>query len=112
MNFLNDFLEFVEATFTDVWHACAMLIYWAVAQIGAIPWAHLNYLPAWKIVLLSAIMALWLMFLWRMIWAFSEAGEKAICAVIILATVFIRSLPIIFAAGLMGAAGTWIINCS
>ena len=112
MNFLNDFLGFVEATFASIWHACAMLIYWAVAQICAIPWGHLNYLPAWKIMLLSTVMAVWFTFVYRMVWAFCEAGEKAICAVIILTTVFIRSLPIIVAAGLVGAAGTWIINCS
>ena len=112
MDFLNDFLGFVEATFTAIWHACAMLIYWAVAQIAALPWGRLNYLPAWKFVLLSAVMALCLLFLWRMIWAFWEAGEKAINAVVLLTVVLIRSLPIIVAAGLVAAASAWIINYS
>ena len=110
MDFLNDFLGFVEATFLAIWHFIAALIYWSVSQIAAIPWGELSYLPAWKIMLLSMIMAVWLTFVYRMIWAFWEAGEKAIIAVILLTTVFIRSLPIILIAGLVGAAVAWIIN--
>jgi hypothetical protein len=110
MDFLSDFLGFIEATFLAIWRVCATLIYWSVEQIYSIPWNQLGYLPAWKIVVLSTIMAVWGVFVYRMFWAYYEAGEKVINAAVILTTVFIRSLPIIVAAGLVAAAGAWIIN--
>ncbi len=51
-------------------------------------------------MLLSANMALFMLFLYRMAWAFMEAGEKALTALILLMTVFIRSMPLIVLAGI------------
>lgn len=110
MDFLNDLLGFVEAAVAGFFHFIATLIYWSFAQIAAMPWGALGYLPAWKVMLISTISGLLLIFIYRMMWAFWEAGEKALTALILLTTVFIRSLPIIVIAGLVAAASAWIIN--
>lgn len=110
MDFLNDLLGFVEAAFEGVFRFVRMLLLWSFDQVAAIPWGALSYLPVWKVMLLSAIMALFLLFLYRMAWAFMEAGEKALTALILLMTVFIRSMPIIVLAGVAAAAGAWVIN--
>ena len=110
MDFLNDLLGFVEAAVAGIFHFIRMLLFWSFDQVAAIPWGALSYLPVWKVMLLSSIMALFMLFLYRMAWAFWEAGEKALTALILLMTVFIRSMPIIVLAGVAAAAGAWIIN--
>ena len=110
MDFLNDLLGFVEAAFEGVFRFVRMLLFWSFDQVAAIPWGALSYLPVWKVMLLSAIMALFLLFLYRMGLAFLEAGEKALTALILLMTVFIRGMPIIVLAGIAAAAGAWVIN--
>lgn len=110
MDFINDLLGFLEATFLGIFHFIGMLIFWSVAQIAAVPWGALSYLPVWKIMLISTITALLLLYMYRMMWAFWEAGEKALAAIILLTTVFIRSLPLIVIAGLVAAASAWVVN--
>ncbi len=110
MDFLNDLLGFLEAVIAGVFQFIRMLLLWSFEQIAAIPWGALSYLPAWKVVLLSTIMALLLQFFYRMLWAFWEAGEKALSAFILLMSVFFRGLPIIVLAGIVAAAAAWIIN--
>ena len=110
MDFLNDLLGFVEAAVAGVFQFVRMLLFWSFEQIAAIPWGALSYLPVWKVMLLSTIMALLLLFLYRMGMAFLEAGEKALAAFILLMTVFIRGMPIIVLAGIAAAAGAWVIN--
>jgi len=110
MDFLNDLLGFVEAVVLGVFRFIAMLLAWSVAQIASIPWGALSYLPVWKVMFISTITALLLIFVYRMVWAFWEAGEKMLAAFIILTTLFIRSLPIIIIAGLVAAMGAWVVN--
>jgi len=110
MDFLNDLLGFVGAAVDGVLRFIRMLLFWSFDQVAAIPWGALSYLPVWKVMLLSSIMALFMLFLYRMAWAFMEAGEKAMTALILLMTVFIRSMPIIVLAGVAAAAGAWVIN--
>jgi hypothetical protein len=43
-------------------------------------------------MLLSSIMALFTLFLYRMAWAFMEAGEKTLTALILPMPVFIRGM--------------------
>ena len=108
MDFLNDLLGFLETAIAGVFHFIGMLLFWSVAQIAAVPWGALSYLPVWKVMFLSTLSALILVFAYRMMWAFWEAGEKALAALILLTTVFIRSLPIIIIAGLVAAASAWV----
>ncbi|MGO9484844.1 MAG: hypothetical protein ACLPX9_09725 [Rhodomicrobium sp.] len=110
MDFLNDLLGFMEAVITGIFQFIRMLLVWSIEQIAAVPWGALSYLPPWKVMLLSTIMAFILLFFYRMAWAFWEAGEKAMTAFILVMTVFIRSLPLIVLAGIAAAAGAWIIN--
>jgi hypothetical protein len=110
MDFLNDLLGFVEAAVAGVFQFVRMLLFWSFEQIAAIPWGALSYLPVWKVMLLSTIMSLLLLFLYRMGIALLEAGEKALAAFILLTTVFIRGMPIIVLAGIAAAAGAWVIN--
>ncbi|MFY9642595.1 MAG: hypothetical protein WCD20_04680 [Rhodomicrobium sp.] len=110
MDFLNDLLGFIETAVEGIFHFIGMLIYWSLSQIAAVPWNQLSYLPPWKIMFLSVLSALILVYVYRMMWAFWEAGEKAMAALIILTTVFIRSLPIIVIAGLVAAMGCWVVN--
>jgi hypothetical protein len=58
-----DFLNFVRR-----------LLFWSFDQAAAIPWGALSYMPVSKVMLLSSIMALFTLFLYRMAWAFMEAG--------------------------------------
>jgi hypothetical protein len=110
MDFLNDLLGFVEAAVAGVFQIVRMLLFWSFEQIAAIPGGALSYLPVWKVMLLSTIMSLLLLFLYRMGIALLEAGEKALAAFILLTTVFIRGMPIIVLAGIAAAAGAWVIN--
>ncbi len=110
MDFLNDLLGFIEAAVTGIFHFIGMLVYWSLAQIAAVPWGALSYLPVWKVMFLSILTALILNYIFWMVWAFWEAGEKALAALIILTTVFIRTLPIIVIAGLVAAMGCWVVN--
>lgn len=110
MEFLNDLFGFVEGVIGGVFQFIRMLLVWSLEQIAAVPWGALSYLPAWKVMLLSTIMALLLLFFYRMAWAFWEAGEKAMVAFILIVTVFIRSVPLIVLAGIAAATGAWIIN--
>jgi hypothetical protein len=110
MDFLNDLLGFVEAAVAGVFQFVRMLLFWSFEQIAAIPWGALSYLPVWKVMLLSTITALLLLYLYRMGLALLEAGEKALAAFILLMTVFIRGMPVIVLAGIAAAAGAWVIN--
>ncbi len=110
MDFLNDLLGFVEATISGIMHFIGMLLFWSITQIASVPWGALSYLPVWKVMLLSTLTALLLIFVYRMLWAFWEAGEKMMVALILLTTVFIRSLPIILIAGIVAAIGAWVVN--
>jgi hypothetical protein len=80
MDFLNDLLGFVEAAGAGVFRFVRMLLFWSFDQVAAIPWGTLSYLPVWKVMLLSSIMAFFTLFLYRMAWAFMEAGEKTLTA--------------------------------
>lgn len=107
---LDDLLGFLEDGIVALFHFVRVLLEWSLEQILSVPWRHLGYLPAWKIVVISVIGVLVVMILWRVLREFYEAGEKAAVAFVVLLSVFLRTLPAMLLAGVVAAAGAWVIN--
>ena len=111
MDFLNDLLGFAEAAVPGVLSFCPHAFVLVLrpgrrhslggAQLPAGLEGHAAFLDHGS---LSRF------FEYRMAWAFMEAGEKALTALILRMTVFIRGMPIIVLAGVVAAAGAWVIN--
>ncbi len=110
MEFINRLLEGLEEGIEQLLRFLRTIFQWSLWQIADVPWDHLRYLPVWKIVFLSVVGVLLVLILHRVGREFFEAGEKATAAIIILLSVFIRTIPAVLLAGVVAAVGAWIVN--
>jgi hypothetical protein len=110
MNFVDQFLQFVQQGIATVFKFIRMIWKWTVQQIETVPWDSLGELPIWKMVVLVFIAAGIIYLLFSAVKELLEAGQKALSAFVTLLSVMIKTLAPLLAAGLVAAGGAWIIN--
>jgi hypothetical protein len=110
MQLLDQLLSFIRQGLTAVFRFIEIVWRWAVEQILSVPWGALGDLPLWKQLLLILVAGGVIYLLYKAIRELIDAGEKALVAIATLLTVLIKTLPPAILAGLVAAAGAYVIN--
>jgi hypothetical protein len=110
MQFVNQLLQLLQQGLSTVFHFIGMAWQWTITQISAVPWNRLDQLSILKILVLVLIAGGVGYLLYRAGKELLEAGEKLLNAFVTLLSVFVRTLPFILLAGVVAAAGAWLVN--
>jgi hypothetical protein len=110
MQFLNQLLQLLQQGLAAIFRFIGSIWQWTIAQVSAVPWNRLNELSLIKVILLVAVAAAVVYLLYRAGRELLEAGEKLLSAFVTVLTVFVKTLPYILIAGVVAAAGAWVIN--
>jgi hypothetical protein len=110
MQFLNQVLQFVQQGVSAAAKFINMAWAWSFNQIASVPWNNIGQLPLWKILLLIAVAGGIVYLLYKSIRELLEAGQKALAAFATLLSVLIQTILPLVLAGLVAAAGAYVVN--
>lgn len=110
MPFLNQVLQFVQQGVTTAAKFINLAWAWSFEQIAAVPWQNIGQLPLWKILLLVAVAGGIVYLLYKSLKELLEAGQKALSAIATLLSVLIHTILPLVLAGLVAAAGAYVVN--
>ena len=110
MHIVDQILQFVQQGIAFVFKYVKLIWMWSASQIESLPWQDPKQLEYWQMGVLAVSALLIIYFLYSSIKELLEAGQKALIAFVTLLTVLIKTLLPLFLAGLVAAAGAWIIN--
>ena len=110
MQFLNQLLQFLQQGIAAAVKFISAAWGWSINQITEVPWDNIGELPLWKILLLVAVAGGIIYLLYKSVRELLEAGQKALSAFATLLNVLIQTILPVVLAGLVAAAGAYVVN--
>lgn len=107
---INQIVQFLQQGIAAIFKFFQLIWTWSFGQMVSIFQSDWQSLPVWKIVVLAAVVLGIVYVLYKAAIELWEAAEKILKAFIGLLAVLVTILPYILIAGLIAAAGAWVIQ--
>jgi hypothetical protein len=107
---INSIMQFLQQGIAAIFKFLELVWTWSFGQIIAVFQSDWKSLPAWKLVVLIAVVAALVYVLYKAVKELWEATVAVFGAFVALLTAFVSVLPYIVAAGLIAFAGGWVIH--
>ncbi len=107
---INQIVQFLQQGIAAIFKFFQLIWTWSFGQMVAIFQSDWQSLPIWKIVVLVAVCLGIVYVLYKAAIQLWEAAEKILKAFIGLLGVLVTILPYVLIAGLIAAAGGWVIQ--
>jgi type VI protein secretion system component VasF len=107
---VSQIVSFLQQGIAAIFKFIQLIWTWSFGQILAILHSDWQSLPIWKIVVLAAVVIAIVYVLYKAIIQLWKAAEEIFKAFIGLLSVLVTILPFILIAGLIAAAGGWVIQ--
>jgi hypothetical protein len=107
---VNQIVHFLQQGIAAIFQFFQLIWTWSFGQIIAIFQSDWHSLPIWKLVVLAVVVIAIVYVLYKAVLELWEAAEKILKAFIGLLSVLVSILPHILIAGLIAAAGAWVIQ--
>lgn len=107
---INKIVQFLQQGIAAIFDFIRLIWTWSFGQMISIFQSNWQSLPIWKIVILAIAAAAIVYVLYRAIMQVWGAAEAILKAFIGLLSVLVSILPHILIAGLIAAAGSWVIQ--
>lgn len=107
---VNQILQFLQQGIAAIFRFIELIWTWSFGQIVSILSSDWQSLPIWKIAILAAVVIAIVYVLYKAIIQLWKAAEQILKAFIGLLSVLVTILPYVLIAGLIAAAGGWVIQ--
>jgi hypothetical protein len=107
---INQIVQFLQQGIAAIFKFFQLIWTWSFGQMVAIFQSDWQSLPLWKIIVLALVVIGIVYVLYKAVIQLWEAAEKILKAFIGLLSVLVTILPFILIAGLIAAAGAWVIQ--
>jgi hypothetical protein len=107
---ISQIVQFLQQGIAAIFKFFQLIWTWSFGQMVAIFQSDWQSLPIWKIVVLVLVVGGIVYVLYKAAVQLWEAAEKILKAFIGLLSVLVTILPHILIAGLIAAAGAWVIQ--
>ena len=106
---IDQIVSFLKQGITAIFSFFELIWNWSFGQMFAIFQSDWQSLPIWKIAVLAVVVIAIVYVLYKAIIQLWKAAEQILKAFIGLLSVLVTILPFILIAGLIAAAGSWVI---
>lgn len=107
---INQIISFLQQGIAAIFRFIELVWSWSFGQIIAVFQSDWQSLPIWKIVVLAIVVIAIVYVLYKAIIQLWKAAEQILKAFIGLLSVLVTILPYVLVAGLIAAAGGWVIQ--
>jgi hypothetical protein len=107
---IDQIVQFLQQGIAWIFNFFKLIWTWSFGQMISIFQSDWQSLPLWKILVLAAVVIGIVYVLYKAVLQLWEAAEKILKAFIGLLSVLVTILPYILVAGLIAAAGSWVIQ--
>jgi len=107
---ISQIVSFLQDGIAAIFKFIQLIWTWSFGQIVTILQSDWQSLPIWKLVVLAIVVVAIVYVLYKAIFELWDAAEKILKAFIGLLSVLVSMLPYILVAGLIAAAGGWVIH--
>lgn len=107
---INQIVQFLQQGIAAIFRFFQLIWTWSFGQIVSVFESDWQSLPIWKIIVLAAVCIGIAYVLYKAAVQLWEAAEKILKAFIGLLSVLVTILPFVLIAGLIAAAGGWVIH--
>ena len=107
---INQIVQFLQQGIAAIFKFFQLIWTWSFGQMVTIFQSDWQKLPIWKMIVLAVVVIAIAYTLYKAALQLWEAAEKILKAFIGLLSVLITILPFIVIAGLIAAAGGWVIQ--
>ena len=107
---VNQIVQFLQNGIAAIFKFLQVIWTWSFGQIVSIFQSDWQKLPPWKIVVLAIVVLAIVYVLYKAAMQLWKAAEQILQGFIALLSVLVAILPFIIIAGLMAAAGGWVIH--
>jgi hypothetical protein len=107
---INQIVQFLQQGIAAIFRFFELIWNWSFGQIVAIFQSDWQSLPIWKIAVLAVVVIAVVYVLYKGIIQLWKAAEQILKAFIGLLSVLVSILPFILIAGVIAAAGGWVIQ--
>jgi hypothetical protein len=107
---INQIVQFLQQGIAAIFRFFELIWNWSFGQMVAIFQSDWQSLPIWKIAVLAVVVIAIVYVLYKAIIQLWKAAEQILKAFIGLLSVLVSILPFILIAGLIAAAGGWVIQ--
>ncbi|WP_439541857.1 hypothetical protein [Hyphomicrobium sp.] len=107
---INQIVQFLQQGIAAIFRFFELIWNWSFGQMVAIFQSDWQSLPIWKIAVLAAVVIAIIYVLYKAIIQLWKAAEQILKAFIGLLSVLVTILPFILIAGLIAAAGSYVIQ--
>ncbi len=107
---VSQIVQFLQQGIAAIFKFFQLIWTWSFGQIVSIFQSDWQSLPVWKIVVLAVVVIGIVYVLFKAARQLWDAAEKILKAFIGLLSVLVTVLPYILIAGLIAAAGGWVIQ--
>jgi len=107
---INQIVQFLQQGIAAIFKFFQLVWTWSFGQIIAIFDSNWQALPIWKILILAVVVVAVIYVLYKATIQLWAAAAQILTAFIALLNVLVSILPFILIAGLIAAAGGWVIQ--
>lgn len=107
---ITQIVQFLQEGIAAIFRFVQLVWTWSFGQMVSIFQSDWQSLPVWKIVILALVCIAIAYVLYKAVVQLWEAAEKILKAFIGLLSVLVSILPHVLIAGLIAAAGGWLIH--
>jgi hypothetical protein len=107
---INQIVQFLQQGIAAIFKFFELIWTWSFGQMLAIFQSDWQSLPLWKIIVLALVVIGIVYVLYKAVIQLWKAAEQILKAFIGLLSVLVSILPFILIAGLIAAAGAWVIQ--
>lgn len=107
---INQIVSFLQQGIAAIFAFFQLVWTWSFGQIVAIFNSDWQSLPIWKLVVLAIVVIAIVYVLYKAVIALWKAAEQVLKAFIALLGVLVTILPFVLVAGLIAAAGGYVIQ--
>ena len=107
---INQIISFLQQGIAAIFRFIELVWSWSFGQIIAVFQSNWQALPIWKIVVLAIVVIAIVYVLYKAIIQLWKAAVQILKAFIGLLSVLVTILPYVLVAGLIAAAGGWVIQ--
>lgn len=107
---VNQIVHFLQDGIAAIFKFIQLIWTWSFGQIITIFQSDWQSLPLWKLLVLALVVISIVYVLYKAVFELWDAAEKIFKAFIGLLSVLVSVLPYILVAGIIAAAGGWVIQ--
>jgi hypothetical protein len=109
-NIVEQIIHLLQQGIAAIFHFVDVIWQWSFGQMFAVFNSDWQHLPIWKMVVLAIVVIAIVYVLYRAIIQLWKAAEQILKAFVGLLTVLVSILPYVLIAGLIAAAGGYVIQ--